>query len=62
MTVSAFYFCNFVKFSSFYHIQVLFCGLTEEQKQLYRNYIESKEVASIMKGAVQVNTHIKLIA
>ncbi|CAL4199001.1 unnamed protein product, partial [Meganyctiphanes norvegica] len=34
--------------------QVLFCALTESQRQLYREYIESPQVKSIMGGRCKV--------
>ena len=34
--------------------QVLFCRLTEEQRSLYRSYIESGEVKNILDGRLQV--------
>lgn len=34
--------------------QVLFCRLTDEQRQLYRSYIESGEVKNILDGRLQV--------
>nr|XP_005481307.3 DNA excision repair protein ERCC-6 isoform X1 [Zonotrichia albicollis] len=34
--------------------QVLFCRLTEEQRQIYQNYINSKEVYQILNGDMQI--------
>ena len=34
--------------------QVLFCRLTEEQRSIYRNYLESGEVKNILDGRLQV--------
>ncbi|XP_009075454.1 PREDICTED: DNA excision repair protein ERCC-6-like [Acanthisitta chloris] len=34
--------------------QVLFCRLTEEQRQIYQNYINSKEVYEILNGDMQI--------
>ena len=34
--------------------QVLFCKLTEEQRSLYRTYIESRETKSILDGRLKV--------
>ena len=36
--------------------QVLFCRLTEEQRSLYRSYIESGEVKNILDGRLKVFT------
>nr|XP_042712052.1 DNA excision repair protein ERCC-6 isoform X3 [Chrysemys picta bellii] len=34
--------------------QVLFCRLTDEQRQVYQNFIDSKEVYQILSGEMQV--------
>ncbi|XP_036403368.1 DNA excision repair protein ERCC-6 [Megalops cyprinoides] len=34
--------------------QVLFCRLTDEQRQVYQNFIDSKEVYQILNGEMQV--------
>ncbi|KAM9065069.1 DNA excision repair protein ERCC-6 isoform X2 [Sarcophilus harrisii] len=34
--------------------QVLFCRLTDEQRKVYQNFIDSKEVYSILNGEMQV--------
>ncbi|KAB7505761.1 DNA excision repair protein ERCC-6 [Armadillidium nasatum] len=34
--------------------QVLFCGLSEEQRTLYRHYLDGNEVKSIINGRLQV--------
>ncbi|XP_060781917.1 DNA excision repair protein ERCC-6 [Neoarius graeffei] len=34
--------------------QVLFCRLTEEQRQVYQNFIDSKEVYQILNGDMQI--------
>ena len=34
--------------------QVLFCRLTEDQRSMYRNYLESGEVKNILDGRFQV--------
>ncbi|XP_038593522.1 DNA excision repair protein ERCC-6 [Micropterus salmoides] len=34
--------------------QVLFCRLTEEQRQVYQNFLDSKEVYQILNGDMQV--------
>jgi len=34
--------------------QVLFCKLTEEQRQLYKEYIESPTIKDIYKGTTQI--------
>ncbi|XP_076339580.1 LOW QUALITY PROTEIN: DNA excision repair protein ERCC-6-like [Tachypleus tridentatus] len=34
--------------------QVLFCKLTEEQKNVYKDYLNSPELANILRGSVQV--------
>ena len=34
--------------------QVLFCHLTEEQRQMYREYLESGEIKGILDGRFQV--------
>ncbi|RXG72266.1 DNA excision repair protein ERCC-6 [Armadillidium vulgare] len=35
--------------------QVLFCGLSEEQRTLYRHYLDGNEVKSIINGRLQPN-------
>ena len=34
--------------------QVLFCGLTDEQRSVYKNYIDGDQVSSIMHGRMKV--------
>lgn len=34
--------------------QVLFCRLTDEQRQLYRGYVESGEVCRILEGRLKI--------
>lgn len=34
--------------------QVLFCKLTEEQRRLYKGYLESPMVKDILKGSTQI--------
>ncbi len=34
--------------------QILFCRLTEEQRELYRSYLDSGEIKGIMDGRIQV--------
>lgn len=34
--------------------QVLFCKLTEDQRQVYQNFLDSKEVYQILNGDMQV--------
>lgn len=34
--------------------QVLFCRLTEDQRQVYQNFLDSKEVYQILNGDMQV--------
>lgn len=36
------------------HLQVLFCRLTQEQRQLYQNYLDSGEIKSIIDGRLQI--------
>lgn len=38
----------------YFFFQVLFCRLTEEQRQVYQNFIDSKEVYQILNGDMQV--------
>lgn len=38
--------------------QVLFCRLTEEQRQVYQNFLDSKEVYQILNGDMQVFFHL----
>ena len=33
---------------------MLFCGLSEEQREIYRSYLEGREVQSILGGRLQV--------
>ncbi|NXT81239.1 ERCC6 protein, partial [Zapornia atra] len=40
--------------------QVLFCRLTDEQRNIYQNFINSKEVSQILNGDMQVG--IRLVA
>jgi SNF2 family DNA or RNA helicase len=35
--------------------QVLFCRLTEEQTELYKEYLASRDVSSILSGSMKVN-------
>lgn len=35
--------------------QVLFCQLTEQQRQMYEEYLASDEMRKVMNGIVQVN-------
>lgn len=35
-------------------VQVLFCPLTREQREIYRSYIHSEEVEAIMDGTRDV--------
>jgi SNF2 family DNA or RNA helicase len=35
--------------------QVLFCRLTEEQTELYKEYLASRDVSSILSGNMKVN-------
>ncbi|TRY58587.1 hypothetical protein DNTS_015879 [Danionella cerebrum] len=35
-------------------VQVLFCRLTEDQRQVYQNFLDSKEVYQILNGDMQV--------
>ena len=35
-------------------MQVLFCRLTEEQRAMYQNYLDSKEIKSIIDGRLQI--------
>ena len=37
-------------------MQVLFCRLTEEQRELYQQYLDSKEVQAILAGNYKVGT------
>lgn len=39
---------------SLLHFQVLFCRLTEEQRELYQQYLNSKEVQAILAGNYKV--------
>lgn len=32
-------------------LQVLFCKMTDDQRNLYKSYIDSKEICSILKGS-----------
>lgn len=34
--------------------QVLFCKLTEDQRTIYRNYLESDEVTNLLKGYLKI--------
>ncbi len=36
-------------------VQVLFCRLTEEQRQVYQSFLDSKEVYQILNGDMQVS-------
>lgn len=36
--------------------QVLFCRLTDEQRMLYRHYLQSRECESILKGSLEVRS------
>lgn len=42
-----------------YFFQVLFCRLTEEQRQVYQNFLDSKEVYQILNGDMQVIVQVK---
>ena len=35
-------------------LQVLFCRLTQEQRQLYQTYLDSGEIKSIIDGRLQI--------
>jgi DNA excision repair protein ERCC-6 len=35
-------------------LQVLFCRLTQEQRQLYQSYLDSGEIKSIIDGRLQI--------
>ncbi len=35
-------------------LQVLFCRLTAEQRQLYQSYLDSGEIKSIIDGKLQI--------
>ena len=39
---------------SLLYFQVLFCRLTEEQRELYQQYLNSKEVQAILAGNYKV--------
>jgi SNF2 family DNA or RNA helicase len=47
--VSSFDHTGFIPFS-----QVLFCRLTEEQRSLYKSYLDSDEVGRILQGRFQI--------
>lgn len=48
-TVSSFDHISFIPFS-----KVLFCRLTEEQRSLYKSYLDSDEVGRILQGRFQI--------